>query len=201
MIQQSQWDTSREVTASRRAAHRPSLSVILLSHGDRSDLERALAAIAGRCLRMEAEIIVVRANLREDEAALGRGYPCVRFLDAARNSTSAEMREIGMIAASGDIIALRMDGSVGDGMWLEAFDATVGSVDEEMDGKDVRAFEAEIPLVPAVEEAAASSDERRKSRMYQAPSTTARDKRRESSARAGRGIELESVAPSVAQEM
>ena len=47
--------SDEETTTAHRAAHCPKLSVVLLSDGDRTDLERALEAIAGRCRRLEAE--------------------------------------------------------------------------------------------------------------------------------------------------
>ena len=152
--------------ASRRAPHLASLSVILLSQGDRSALERALASVAGRCRRMEAEIIVVRASLFDDTTTLTAAYPSVSFLDAPDGSSDAEMREIGMNYASGDIVALRMDGAVGDGLWLEAFDSTVGCLEES-----TPPVETEIPVTTVADDALAMQ-ERRKGRAYSVPSTS-----------------------------
>lgn len=158
MDESREYDFSDEVTTTaHRAAHCPKLSVVLLSDGDRTELERALEAIAGRCRRLEAEIIVVRAQLLDDAACLKAAYPCVVFLDAPRGTSSALMREIGMNYASGDIIALRVDGAVGDGMWLGAFNSTVGRVSVPLH------VEIEIPLL-AIPGDLSSRAERRKSK-------------------------------------
>ena len=149
--------SDEETTTARRAAHCPKLSVVLLSDGDRTELERALEAIAGRCRRLEAEIIVVRAQLLDDVASLKAAYPCVVFLDAPRGTSSALMRDIGMNYASGDIVALRVDLAVGDGMWLGAFNSTVGSVSVPLH------VEIEIPLL-AIPGDLSSRAERRKSK-------------------------------------
>lgn len=171
----------RESRTSLRAPHLPSLSVVLLSHGDRSELERALAAVAGRCRRMEAEIIVVRESSKEDLATLGAAYPSVTFLSVPQGTSSAEMRESGMSTATGDIVALRQDGAVADGLWLEAFDATVGSVE------DAGRMEVEVALPSSFDESPAHTGDRRRGRTYLAPSVAASPKRRSDGARAVAG--------------
>lgn len=187
----------RDSRTSLRAPHLPSLSVVLLSHGDRSDLERALAAVAGRCRRMEAEIIVVRESSKEDLATLGSAYPSVTFLSVPQGTACAEMREAGMSTATGDIVALRQDGAVADGLWLEAFDATVGSVE------DAGRMEVEVALPSGFDEPAAHAGERRRGRSYLAPSVAASPKRRSESARAAAGVrasDAESPSAGLANE-
>lgn len=158
---------SRDVGATRRAPHLPTLSVVLLSQGDRSALERALAAVAARCRRMEAEIIVVRPSTEDELATLGAAYPSVTFLGAPNGMGSTQMRELGMNRATGDIVSLRMDGTVGDGMWLDAFGGTMGCVDDDV------MVEVEVPLVPVVDDTAIAAGERRRGRAYLAPSVAA----------------------------
>lgn len=114
-----------ESTSPRRYAHAPSLSVILLSEGSRDDLDRALASIEPRCVTLGAEVIVVRQEIADHLVELNATHPGVIFLDSPKGTTSAAMREAAIGRASGDILALRMDGAVGDGRWLNAFDATV----------------------------------------------------------------------------
>lgn len=169
----------RDSRASRRAPHLPTLSVVILSQGDRSGLERALAAVAGRCRRMEAEIIVVRDSSDDDLATLSVAYPSVTFLDAPAPMGSAQLREFGMSRATGDIVALRMDAAVDDGVWLDAFGATVGCVDEGA------MIEVEIPLTAVVEDAVAAGGERRRSRTYLAPSVATSPSWRSEPARQG----------------
>jgi len=164
--------SQRDSRTSLRAPHLPSLSVVLLSNGDRSDLERALAAVAGRCRRMEAEIIVVRDASTDDVDTLGSAYPSVTFLDVAAGTSSAYMREAGMARATGDIVALRLDGAVGDGVWLEAFDATVGCVDEAAPS------DLELPMASGIDDAMVQGVDRRRGRAYLTPSVAATPKRR-----------------------
>jgi len=163
--------SDEETTTAHRAAHCPKLSVVLLSDGDRTELERALEAIAGRCRRLEAEIIVVRAQLLDDVASLTAAYPCVVFLDAPQGTSNAQMRDIGMNYASGDIVALRVDLAVGDGMWLGAFNSTVGSVSVP------RHVEIEIPLLSIPGDLSLRA-ERRKSKAIVTPTVSATSKRR-----------------------
>ncbi|MEO6444097.1 MAG: hypothetical protein ABIZ91_20530 [Gemmatimonadaceae bacterium] len=155
---------------SRRAPHCPSLSVVLLSTGDRTSLERALEAIAGGCRRLEAEIVVVRSRMLEDAAMLRAAYPCVLFIDAQHDASSLEMRDIGARNVSGDIITFRMDVAVGDGSWLGAFESTVGSVSESLP------LEIEVPLLAVAGDL--PPEFARKSRDYLAPNLTATSKRR-----------------------
>jgi hypothetical protein len=138
----------------RRLAHAPSLSVIVLSEGSRDDLDRALMSIAPRCSSLGAEVIVVRQGIADSIVELNATHPGVIFLDAPKGSTSAAMREAGIDRASGDILALRMDGAVGDGRWLQAFDSTVSSPSTS-GGR-----EAARPLSPVVDDAIAARERR-----------------------------------------
>jgi ribosomal protein L21E len=173
------------------------LSVIVLSMGDRRALEGALAAVAGRCRRMEAEVIVVRASGGEGVGSLTDLYPGVIFLEAPAECADRELREIGMGFAKGDIIALRMDGAIGDGAWLSAFHATVGTVDNE------RPLELEVGLAVAVEETATSADRRRNraASLSAAPASSVQ-KRRSDAGRASAGFaDVASLAPTLGSEM
>lgn len=149
---------------SRRAAHCASLSVILLSAGDRANLERALSAITGRCRRLEAEIIVVRVDLDDDLHTLNAAYPSITFVSAPQDCSTVDMREIGMEYAVGDIIALRNDDVVGDGGWLSAFEAMVGVVDEPV------MMDSEIPMLPVSDDSIAVFEQaRRQARGFATP--------------------------------
>ncbi len=186
-----------EITPSRRAAYRPSLSVILLSMGNRRDLECALSAVAGRCRRMEAELIVVRAIGTEGIGSLVDLYPSVTFLDAPADCADRELREIGMGFAEGDIVSLRLDGLVGDGSWLSSFHAMVGTIDED------RPLEHEVALAVTVEESFLPADRRRsRPASLNASSTNPSQKRRVDSGRASAGFaDVGSLAPTVGSEL
>lgn len=127
---------------------------------------------------MEAEIIVVREALLDDAPSLCAAYPSVTFLDAGEGCTSAQMRELGMQAARGDIVALRPDGAVGDGLFLEAFDATVGMVEEHP------LVEIEVPMPVVMEQAV--GDRRRPESMV-APASVTGPRRRSDLLRAAAG--------------
>ncbi len=178
--EQADRHADRGSSFSRRGPHRPSLSVILLSQGDRGDLERALVSIAGRCRRMEAEIIVVREALLDDATSLSAAYPSVTFLEAGEGCTGAQMRELGMQAACGDIVALRPDGAVGDGLFLEAFDATVGTVEELAHAE----IEVEVPVAVVMEQVAG---ERRRAEGLVPPTSVSGPRRRSDLLRAAAG--------------
>lgn len=194
----AQTEQGKEGARSRRAAHRPSLSVILLSLGARGELERALAAVAGRCRRMEAEIVVVRAKGGDDCATLRTAYPCVRFVDAPVGSDCTSLRQIGMDHARGDIVALRQDGSVDDCMWLDALHATVGTVDDD------RPIEVEVALTVSVEQSATGTDRRhgRPAASYATSPSSAPQRRRGDFGRSNAVLaDVPTLAPTLGSEM
>ncbi len=80
---------------------------------------------------------------------LNASHPGVIFLDAPKGCSSATMREKGIDRASGDILALRMDGAVGDGRWLQAFDATMSTTPSV-------SRESSKPFTPVVDDAIAA---------------------------------------------
>lgn len=62
-------------SGSRRRAHSPSLSVIVLSEGTRDELSRALASIESRCSTLGAEVIVVRQEIADHMVELNAPTP------------------------------------------------------------------------------------------------------------------------------
>ena len=144
-----------ETGAIRFPAHLPSLSVVLLSEGTPEELERALASIGERCRSLSAEVIVVRRAMGEGVAELSAAHPGVVFLEAPVGSSSAEMREIGVHCASGDILAMRTDGAVGDGCWLQAFESTVGVTPAALAPREVARN-----IAPVVDDAIAARERR-----------------------------------------
>lgn len=190
------------ITPSRRAAYRPLLSVIMISTGDRRALEGALAAVFGRCTRMEAEVIVVRAGGVDAVAPLTDMYPKVVFVEAPADCSDRDLRDIGMGHAKGDIVSLRSDATVGDGAWLSAFHATVGTVDDE------RPMEVEVALAVSFEESGASADRRRPRTgqigAFGAPSSGANgaSRRRSDTVRATAGFaDVTPLGPTLGTEM
>lgn len=102
-----------------------SLSVVLLSLGSRTELERAVSVLSPSIRRFGAQLVVARA---EDGAAppSARENLTFSYVQAPQGASRADLCELGMAAATGDIVALRDDASVRDSEWMEAFSATVG---------------------------------------------------------------------------
>ncbi len=108
----------------KRGGSDPSLSVVLVSAGHETALERAFVALSGAAWRTKPELIVIRAGsegrTRERIQALMARAKCeIRFVDGA-TSRSAMIDE-GMRAASGDIVLVRDDESCADIDWLVPF--------------------------------------------------------------------------------
>ncbi|MCC6927933.1 MAG: hypothetical protein IT359_02970 [Gemmatimonadaceae bacterium] len=103
---------------------------MLLSDGDASALERALTCIASPCRRLSAEILVVRVDCPDQKRTLDAAYPGVHFIDVDASSTLSERRELGISRASGDIVAVKIDGEVGDSSWLRPFERVVVTSDD-----------------------------------------------------------------------
>lgn len=106
------------------AGSKPSLSIVVLSTGSESDLERAMAYVSGVTRRLDAELIVVRgeedrrARERLSVVAESRQFH-VRF--AEPGASRASLADAGMKAATGDIVAVREDAHCLDGDWLRPF--------------------------------------------------------------------------------
>lgn len=166
------------------------LSVVLLSEGDCSALERALSCIASPCRRLDAEIVVVRAACGSQQIALESAYPSVRFIEVPLTSTLSERREIGISRAAGDIVAVKIDGEVGDSSWLHAFERVVGATEE-------------VPMLdrdatPAAVRADESGERRRQRPSRPAASAPARRERSLSASAAEAILVTASVEPSLA---
>jgi hypothetical protein len=120
----------------------PSLSIVVLSTGSESDLERAMAYVGGVTRRLGAELIVVRAE--EDRQARDRIAVIAesrRFLVRFTESGTARagLADAGMRAATGDIVAVREDVSCLDGDWLRPFaDRLATGLDAPLGLDDVR---------------------------------------------------------------
>ena len=96
------------IRAPRRGA-KPTVTVVVASKGDRSSLERCLAALVPQCSRFGAEVIVARAGAGPEVASLGRAMPQIRFILAPSDSDIDQLRALGMVEADGDIVALTDD--------------------------------------------------------------------------------------------
>jgi glycosyltransferase involved in cell wall biosynthesis len=88
----------------------------------RNWLGACLAALIPQCLRDEIELIVARAGAPSAMEQLGAAYPYARIISVPPRSSIAELRRAGLVAASGDIVALlddTDDRAIPDASWLE----------------------------------------------------------------------------------
>lgn len=102
----------------------PSLSIVVLSTGTESDVERAMAYVSGVTRRLGAELIVVRGE--DDRQAQERltVVANVRRFQACfcePGTSRAGLADRGMRVATGDIVAVREDSACLDGDWLRPF--------------------------------------------------------------------------------
>jgi hypothetical protein len=96
------------------------LSVVVLATSDVSAVTRAVSALAPRCRDLDAELLVVSSG-SEPLGSVLLPVDGVRFFAVPATASLAEMRELGMLEAIGDIVAIREDVAVGDGAWIDAF--------------------------------------------------------------------------------
>lgn len=108
----------------RFSRDRASLSVVLLSMGSRNDLERAVTVLTPSLRRFGAQLVVARAEDDVTAPSMNQDLS-VSFIRAPKGANRAELCDLGMAAATGDIVALREDTSVRDSEWMESFSGTV----------------------------------------------------------------------------
>ena len=106
-----------------------SLSVVVLSQGSRSDLARAVDVMAPSILRFGAQLVVARAEDGMSSAALLQDHPKAAIVRAPVGASRAQLCDVAMAAATGDIVALRDDHAVRDGKWLDSFSGSVRTRD------------------------------------------------------------------------
>lgn len=101
------------------------LSVVLLSLGSRADLDRAIDALTPGLRRYAAQLVIARAD--DGQATLSglNDQPACTIVRAPVGSGRTELCDLGMAAATGDIVALREDSSVRDWSWMESFSTSV----------------------------------------------------------------------------
>lgn len=104
-----------------RRSSRPTISVILLSHGEGSSLGAAANTLLKQCVAADAELLIVRAASQSDIAATTRAFPGARVIAAPAGATEPELRVLGMGEASGDIVAFTTDRVAVPDRWIERF--------------------------------------------------------------------------------
>lgn len=106
--------------AATRTGKYASLSVVVVSSGPAVVAQRAAQALKAASRDFATQLIVVALN--EDP-----NFPStleksgVEFVAAPPGSSRAEMCDLGMSCATGSIVAVRDDITVGDAQWLNAY--------------------------------------------------------------------------------
>ncbi|MBV6521960.1 MAG: hypothetical protein MNPFHGCM_02104 [Gemmatimonadaceae bacterium] len=113
--------SSASVAASRGSKSGASLSIVVLSTGSHADLKRAIDIMAPSIRRFDAQLIVAREDDGTSVSSLVVDCPKSSLVRAPRGATRAQLCDVGMAAATGDIVALRDDRAVQDCRWLESF--------------------------------------------------------------------------------
>lgn len=96
---------------------KPRVSVVLISDGTLDELEGALAWLDKHCQAISAELVAVTASNEGVGVALDVDWPSVIFADLPRSATLFEMRQRGLAAATGDVVALRLVSAGRDVTW------------------------------------------------------------------------------------
>lgn len=112
-------------------AARARVSVVIISRGTAAGLAQPLASFVSRCRDIDAELIVVRAANELSSASPALHGVGARIVSAPADCTTADLREIGMREATGDIVTVRTEEDLSDTRWLHAFDRysdTAGAV-------------------------------------------------------------------------
>jgi glycosyltransferase involved in cell wall biosynthesis len=94
----------------RRLAGAPTASLVIASTGDRTGLDRCLAALLPQCAERDVEVVVARSCTKDEYDTLAAAYPDVLFMPASTGSPLAQLRAVGTSAADGDIVFFTDDG-------------------------------------------------------------------------------------------
>ena len=112
--------------ASRRPQQRPTVSIVLATRQPRSMLDAFVAPVLSQCAGARVELIMPRSDSPLTLGILSRQHQQVRFVAAPADSTVADLRVYGMKAATGDIILIVDDCSVGETSLVQHIIARLG---------------------------------------------------------------------------
>jgi protoporphyrinogen oxidase len=100
-----------------RLSGRPTISLVVASGASRAVLEAQLSELAAAGgVRPDVEVIVTRIADEAEIAELRRGFPGVAFVGCPPGTTHFGMREAGLAAADGDIVAFADDSRQSNGV-------------------------------------------------------------------------------------
>jgi len=101
-----------------RLASAPTVSIVVASVGPRAQLEACIAVLLPECTGAGVELVVVRSTDAEEFRGLQNRYRAALFMPAPDGSSLKVLRNFGLAAAEGDIVALVDDTCLPDEDWL-----------------------------------------------------------------------------------
>ncbi len=120
----------------------PRISIVVASHNGRDNIGRCLNALHDAWRSGEAEVIVVDNSSDESSELVGRQFPEVKLVQAAKDKFIPQLWEIGIQQARGEIVATTTAHFVPEKDWIpqilkaheKAFAGIGGAIENEAGG-------------------------------------------------------------------
>jgi hypothetical protein len=94
------------------------VSIVIISRGDAAVLESCMTRLGEPCRRFGAEMVIVVSGATSEIATLRKRHPEARVIAAAADMAHDDLRGVGLLEASGDIVAFTEDGDMRGAEWL-----------------------------------------------------------------------------------
>lgn len=101
-----------------RRGSTPTFSIVVVSRGDYDALCACVERLEHSCARFGAEIVIVLQGTLADAATLQRRFTASRVVAAPADVGADDLRGLGMLEASGDIVAITEDCQVRGEEWV-----------------------------------------------------------------------------------
>jgi glycosyltransferase involved in cell wall biosynthesis len=99
-------------------ANAPTVSIVVASVSARAALEACIETLLPVCTGASIELVVVRSTSPEEFRELQNRYRAALFMPAPDGSSVRILRNFGIAAADGDIVAFMDDTQPPDSEWL-----------------------------------------------------------------------------------
>lgn len=101
-----------------RLGNVPTVSIVVASVSARAKLEACVEALLPSCAGAGIELVVVRSTSAEEFRDLQNHFRSALFMPAPEGSSVRVLRNFGIAAAEGDIVAFMDDSRPPDAEWL-----------------------------------------------------------------------------------
>ena len=101
-----------------RLGNAPTVSIVVASVSARKELEACVEMLLPACSASSIELVVVRSTSPEEFRDLQNRYRAALFMPAPDGSSVRVLRNFGIAAAEGDIVAFMDDSRPPDTEWL-----------------------------------------------------------------------------------